>query len=56
MLTDVTFMILHFQVEVHNPCLTPDAMGVKPDCHEPWSATTILSRYIGGNYDILKLR
>jgi len=34
----------HLTVEVHNPCLTPDAMGVKPDCHEPWSATTILSR------------
>jgi len=34
----------HLQVEVHNPCLTPDGLDVVPDCHEPWSATTILSR------------
>ena len=34
----------HLTVEVHNPCLKPDGMSVVPDCHEPWSATTILSR------------
>jgi len=34
----------HLTVEVHNPCLKPDGMSIVPDCHEPWSATTILSR------------